>query len=79
MPKQITQYFAGKKLKPNPKVESYPTDPPALAESYFSQQREAMVAECIAEGMPEESVRKFLQVHGIAEDNIQQVRMSLGR
>ena len=71
-----------KKIKPNPPVKAkknwqLTAAAPVEVESFYVQMKEQMVQKCVAQGMPQDEVQEFLNNHGIAEDDIDQVEMNL--
>ena len=71
-----------KKIKPNPPVKAkknwmVAAAAPTEVESFYVQMKEQMVQKCVAQGMPQDEVKEFLNNHGIAEDDIDQVEMNL--
>jgi hypothetical protein len=84
LPKQMVEYFNKKKIKPNPPVKAAKNWKLAAGgpkrieqDSFYVQMRDQMIQQCAAKGMDPNEVKVFLDTHGIAEHDIDQIEMYL--
>ena len=81
----MVDYFNKKKIKPNPPVKAAKNWKIAAAapvqqvdESFYANMKMEMVKKCVKElGMPQAEVQAFLDTHGIAENDVDQIETNL--